>query len=598
MTDLDDSKYRRYLLLVWLAFSALILFVARDVVANWKVGDPDDQLRIVQTRDWLAGQSWFDVSQYRMNVPEGAPMHWSRLVDIPLGIVMLITKPMFGQAVSEQIAGASVPLLTFGFVLFLVAEICRRLSDNISGIFAAGLVATSIPVITQLRPMRVDHHGWQMVLFLISVLMLLKSENYKKFSPVMIGIAAAIWMNISIEGLVYAVIFIGILGLRWSFSHQQTSSVRAELITGMASLAAASFLLFLVTNGLHDLKNYSDAISPVHIVSLAVIASILPILTLLSDRLTTNLTQFPRTFVRLAALGLSAVSGGALIVIFAPQSLQDTFTNLDPLVQEYWYSRVNEGLPVWDQLIPDMAQLLICFFVALIAMLIYLKSHPPKLINQSGELVILTLCTILMGMLVARTAAYAILLSFVFIAPLVASLWQKAEQGQSISFRMGLRVLAMILAVPSVTVSLALRPFEQQVNIAPEKMIQSAADCAKMSNIKALKSLPTSNLLAPLDSGPAILLHTGHNIVASGHHRNQKAMKDVIRAFTGSNKVAHSIIKRRKIDYIVACPAAYEMMLYRYRPKDSFWSQLMAGKNPDWLIPQKQLGVYHVWRVK
>ncbi|MEO8724436.1 MAG: hypothetical protein ABI395_13145, partial [Sphingobium sp.] len=45
------------------------------MVLNWHsfavlgFHDPDDAMRLVQVRDFLAGQSWFDVSQHRVNPP-------------------------------------------------------------------------------------------------------------------------------------------------------------------------------------------------------------------------------------------------------------------------------------------------------------------------------------------------------------------------------------------------------------------------------------------------------------------------------------------------------------------------------------------------
>lgn len=45
--------------------------------------DPDDTMRLVEVRDFLAGQGWFSTSP---NVPGhgGTLMHWSRLVDWPI----------------------------------------------------------------------------------------------------------------------------------------------------------------------------------------------------------------------------------------------------------------------------------------------------------------------------------------------------------------------------------------------------------------------------------------------------------------------------------------------------------------------------------
>jgi hypothetical protein len=46
--------------------------------------DTDDNLRMMQVRDLMRGQDWYDLRQYRLNPPFGADIHWSRLVDLPI----------------------------------------------------------------------------------------------------------------------------------------------------------------------------------------------------------------------------------------------------------------------------------------------------------------------------------------------------------------------------------------------------------------------------------------------------------------------------------------------------------------------------------
>jgi hypothetical protein len=37
----------------------------------------DDAMRLVEVRDLLAGQAWFDLTQHRLDPPQGSLMHWS-----------------------------------------------------------------------------------------------------------------------------------------------------------------------------------------------------------------------------------------------------------------------------------------------------------------------------------------------------------------------------------------------------------------------------------------------------------------------------------------------------------------------------------------
>ena len=68
--------------LVWLVLAAGMILTAMR-------GGPlaltaDNAMQLAQTRDLLAGQSWFDTTQLRMNAPYGLPMHWSHLLDAAL----------------------------------------------------------------------------------------------------------------------------------------------------------------------------------------------------------------------------------------------------------------------------------------------------------------------------------------------------------------------------------------------------------------------------------------------------------------------------------------------------------------------------------
>ena len=100
--------------LLWLAVSAILIWSGLTQITTLSGWDPDDQLRLVQLRDFLAGQSWFDTAQYRMNAPAGAPMHWSRLTELPLALIVILLTPLTGQPAAEMFTGAAIPLLLLG----------------------------------------------------------------------------------------------------------------------------------------------------------------------------------------------------------------------------------------------------------------------------------------------------------------------------------------------------------------------------------------------------------------------------------------------------------------------------------------------------
>ena len=87
------------------ACALALLMTAAWALRDWprlaalRLPDTDDAMRLVQIRDWLAGQRFADLSQHRL--AGGVPMHWSRLPDlVPGGLIALLT-PLLGRHAAE-----------------------------------------------------------------------------------------------------------------------------------------------------------------------------------------------------------------------------------------------------------------------------------------------------------------------------------------------------------------------------------------------------------------------------------------------------------------------------------------------------------------
>ncbi len=64
-----------------LAGAMLIWFALNwdTLVTVWTTGayiDTDDAMKMVEVRDWMNGQGWFDMVAHRMDAPSGVLMHW------------------------------------------------------------------------------------------------------------------------------------------------------------------------------------------------------------------------------------------------------------------------------------------------------------------------------------------------------------------------------------------------------------------------------------------------------------------------------------------------------------------------------------------
>ncbi|QTD54492.1 hypothetical protein [Parasphingorhabdus cellanae] len=589
MTLTDRLRGKLPLILIWLAVSAVLIVVSLDQIVSGIGWGPDDQLRQVQLRDWLAGQSWFDTTQYRIASPDSQPMHWPRLVELPLALVILILSPVIGPASAELAAMVIVPLVALGLAMWLVAKIAEQLFDRKIALLSAALTATAVAVVAQLRPMRIDHHGWQIVLAL-AVLWTMFWPDKRKAGQVM-GLSLALWLSISLEGLPLAVAFIALLSFRWVVSLDEG----VRLFWTLAGFLVGTLVLYLVNHGqIEILVNYCDAIAPAHLMACAAGALvILPAIKFAP-------ASWP---VRLMALGVAGGSALGTFYASAPQCVGSAFGQLDPMVRDYWLVNVREGMPIWTQPWKEIVTLFGGSIVVGLGSLAYIQWRGSDGVDRE-KLFLLTyalLWAFIVSLLVQRAAAVAA----VYALPLVG--W--AVQNAFVRARAITRPLTRILATVAVVFLILPGPLmlgmmnavdgkKAGADVKKTKSSDASLACDSSESLAALNALPRSHMIAPFDFGPEILVQTPHSVLATSHHRNDGAMADQIRIFTAPPETARHIVEARGIGYILACPDEAELNLYAKKHPEGLWAMLGENEQPDWLEPVKLSGsAPSLWRV-
>lgn len=574
--------------IAWAIVCTLLVIVNWTAISQQRFPDPDDIMRLVQVRDLIAGQSWFDLTQYRVDVANGGvPMHWSRLIDIPLLLVIAALTPILGAGTAESVALIAVPLLTLGVTMLLAARIAWRLMGDEEATLTSLVVALSIPVLFQLGPLRIDHHGWQIVCALVAVNGLMARSP--KAGGWVIGAALATWLSISIEGLPFAAVTIGVLALRWLRNRND----RTWTLGAIQSLALVSAGLFALTRGFGDIATYCDAISPLH---LAIFVWGAVVFTIVS-----RFEPAPRGVI----LGGFAVAGGgavALMVFAAPQCVVGGgFADLDPLVSKYWLANVLEGMPIWRQSLTTALQYAVTPLIALVAA-VRLASRSHDWLRQFwADYAMILGGALLVAVFVSRAGAVACVLA---APPLAWQLrgWLRAIRTME---RPAPRVAAMagvccalLPAFPAMLLASAM-PARASLGGASDAPIK-AADCRVQESGAALAKLPTGEIFAPLDIAPELLLVSDHTVVATGHHRGHAAMKVLLETALAPEAQAHATLAERGTRYVAICPSLGEARMYARIAPEGFVSTLVKGEVPDWLEPvalEGQSGL-QLWRVK
>src|SRR4051794_10056693 len=161
----------------------------------------DDIMRLVEVRDLMGGQGWFDLRQYRLD-PPGVVMHWSRVIDLPLAVSISMLKALIGTQSAEAVTLFIWPLLLLAVALALVVAIARQLSDGAVTVLvgAAVLAMLAEPALIHFRPGAIDHHNAQIDLVLLMLWFALQIER-SAIKAAYAGLAASLSLAVGVEML-------------------------------------------------------------------------------------------------------------------------------------------------------------------------------------------------------------------------------------------------------------------------------------------------------------------------------------------------------------------------------------------------------------
>lgn len=574
--------------IVWGVASALSLAANSARIAAWEFPDPDDVMRLLQVRDVIAGQNWFDLSQHRVNAAAGGvPMHWSRLVDLPLMLVILVLTPLLGSAAAESVAVVIIPLMTLGIVLLLAMRIAARVLGDEQAMLTGLLIAMSVTVLFQIAPLRIDHHGWQIVCALAAVNGLLARSP--ETGGRIIGASLATWLSISIEGLPLAAAICAVLALRWL----RQRSDRGWLIGAVQALALTATALFLLTRGLGDLAPWCDALNPVH---LAMFGWGAAVLTVLGRR-----EPVP---VGMVLAGFVIAGGGALtmLLLAAPQcATGGGFAGLDPLVTKYWYANVLEGQPVWRHSLTSALGLLITPSLGLIGAIVLARRSQGWLGRFWSDYALILGAALVIGLLVARAGVVAGVIAAPPLAHLVHGWLQRIRSIERLLPRAaGLFAIGCVM-LPALPLNLMLAIPAQASRERSPSRAEVIESCDLRASARLMAKLPQGSVYAPLDISPQILLETHHDVLATAHHRGDDGIRLLIAAARAKPAEAETMLRAQGMDYVALCSAMDEPNIYARGAPDSFMAGLLGGKAPAWLEPVALPGsasAFTVWRIK
>jgi len=520
---------------IFFAWAMALILSTAITLHTWKTGtftDTDDAARMVQIRDWMAGQAWYDLKLHRMGLPDAPFMHWTRIIDVPIAGLIRFFELFFDRIAAERIARIVFPLSLIAVLLMTISFILRELL--LRNMLVPGLLIVALSGIStgQLKPGRIDHHGPQVLLFLIICLFLLRSMNGR--APFLNGFlcsgTAAVSQAISLENLPLIFAAAASFAVRWMIQGENARAAFKGFSTG---LFAATPLFFLLTIPPQNwLVPVCDAQSIVHVLAFSAVAAICMILT--------STTRFLSTLARrTAALGTAGILGFISVLYFFPQCT-DPYSAIDPLVRHLWLNNVAEAQSLFEAILDDFGTILpqlgpgIAGFVGAIFCALKAKDF------QREKWIVIVVMT--GAALAVSTYKITGLTSLSIIGAIgitgaldhLPDFYRRFRNLFAITFS-GIGIFAL---VPGQATD-------------PHKT--ETSNCLAPEAYASLEKLPPGVILAQMNFGAHILAHTHHSTIAAPYHRNNNGNRISVEVFQNSSKINPAHVIESGADYIMIC---------------------------------------------
>lgn len=573
-------------ILAWIGLCTWFLIERWGAVHWLALNDTDDNIRFVQVKDWLAGQGWYDLRQYRLDPPEGADIHWSRIVDLPIAALMLFFRAFMDVGEANRLAAGIAPMLPLLPVMLALGFVMRRLVGGNSWIIAIFAPLSAAMALSMFMPMRIDHHGWQLAMTLVALAGL--ADHRPVRGGLVAGIASAVSVAIGMEMIIYLAATGGVIALRWVADAGQIRRMQAYGL-GLSGGVAIGFLLFA---SYANRAPVCDALSPVWLSILSAAGAGMVLLSIL-----------PLNSWRMR-MGAGIVVAGVLAAgawLVWPQCMTGPY-QISPELDRLWLDNIREAKPIYrqaDTLVRPLLALPIPGIAMAIAACVIYRREPGRFWPWL-TVALLSAFSFMLLFWQTRAGPAAQLLAIPGVAAFAYVALRSLFFGKSWKGRGA--ALAGVALTAGVFGAYELSPglFDDAAPGARRTAVRSAsAKCRTLPALQALDQLPPATIFTMVDLGPRILAVTHHRAIAGPYHRNEKAILDVHHAFDGTADRFRAIAKRHGADYLLICPNFPEGTVYQARSPKGFYARVVKGKIPSWLEPvdlEKDLP-YRLYRI-
>ncbi len=556
------------------------------------LGDTDDATRLVQVRELIAGAGWFDTTLARFGGETPLVSHWSRLIDLPLALLMSLLRPLFGTAGAELAVRILWPSLMLALLLRLMLHEAYMRSGQAGALLMLAFSVTAFISLFQFNLGRVDHHNVMILCAVGGLVMLARAfEDTRAGYPA--GALLGLGLAVGYEGIAIVLPAVAVAGLAAVVEPRWLEGVKRAAVA-MAGVLTLALLATIAPSQWFAAR--CDALS-LNIVLL--IGAGAAGLLLVASRFVAASVG-----LRLGVLATAGLAGVSLYAAFDPVCLGGPFAQVDPAVKPIWLDRVTETHNVLRlaRTVAPAAAVVIIFFLLGVAAQAW-RWHKKRTIESTFLLVVMIAAAIL-GLWQVKFLPYASWLACLALAVVVAEIggWRTLS---ALTVRLAAAVFCSQTTIGAIAEPIMLVAGTSKDAIDGTKDANFDA-CRSSQALTALDAVPAGLVAADIDFGPFIVANTQHRVIAAPYHRIDKAILAIDRIQKAQNAVeAEQRLRAAGAAYVFACipkPKAVEGGNAMKPAKDpkSFFDHLKAGTAYPFLEPVtlgEHAGQIRLWRV-
>ncbi|MDO9414593.1 hypothetical protein [Pararhizobium sp.] len=553
-----------------LGFLALLyLIIAADLVDGIIfLKDVDDEMRLLQIRQFLASGNWFDLRLPAISMPEIYFSPWSRLVDLPYVLLTYLFRLFLEPELALRLATWVWPPAMLGLFAGLAFSTMVHLNGHDRPLRPIGvLVAVLVMALSagEFSPGRIDHHNVQIVLMMMLAAGLVR---WNARGGLMAGAAAALSITVGLECLPFVAVAFAGLGLAFVLGLPGGRIFVRASGASMLVTALVSGLVFIGPQAI--MATACDAYSAPYIAALCGFGIVLAAVSWFSNDQTTIVRRALWLLVPSASMTM-------LLIALFPECAGGPYQMIDPVSKAFWFNRImQENNILYFRHDGATGMTMLGLFCLLTVIAIFARPGREDLrSDRAGALIVyaVAVSSLVLSILLIRYIRFPTAFVPLFI-PVVLARFEHLQQTKSRRYTTALLAAPVAVAAACIAVIYAVLPHKEQTF---DAVFLMSIDSCDGEDFSVLASLPPGRILSPLGMSLNILNFgsPGLTVGAVPFHRASPGIRRSFIAFTTADPA-----ERREalapFDYLAVCHMPLEVTgseapLYAALAKDVAW---------------------------